>query len=69
MQTDFTASPFGAIIATALLEDYRFNRARPVSLFRVPAFIGHTKTVLPRGPFDLPVVRDGDADALTYRVL
>lgn len=67
-QTDFTASPFGAIIATAILEDYRFNRARPASLFMPPAFIGHNRTVLPRGPFDLPVKRDGDADAVIYRV-
>lgn len=37
------------------------DASAPVSL---PAW----RTVLPRGPFDLPVQRDGDVDAVTYRV-
>lgn len=28
-----------------------------------------SRTAFPRGPFDLPVRRDGDVDAITYRVV
>lgn len=32
MQTDFAAHPFLGIIAQQVLEDYRFARAKPVTL-------------------------------------
>jgi len=39
---------------------------------RQRVLIGHAlhdvRPAFPRGPFDLPVQRDGDADAVTYRV-
>lgn len=46
----------------------RIVRPMKITLAQPPAFIGHNRTTFPRGPFDLPVKRDGDADALTYRV-
>jgi len=46
----------------------RIVRPMKITLSQPPAFIGHNRTVLPRGPFDLPVKRDGDADAVTHRV-
>lgn len=62
---DFIAHPYGALIAAQILEDYRFGHARAVKL---PPIIGHSRTAFPRDLFDMPVKRDGEADAVTHRV-
>lgn len=69
---DFIAHPYGALIAAQVLEDFRFGLARDVTL-ALPAIIGHSrhnqiKPVFPRGEFDLPVIRDCEADAPLHRV-
>ncbi|MGA0540697.1 hypothetical protein [Neotabrizicola sp. VNH66] len=69
MAPDFIAHPYGAVIAAKILEDFRFGRAKPISLQAPPALpsvIGpcHNRTAYPRGPFDLPVIRDCEVDAV-----
>lgn len=64
MAPDFIAHPFGAVIAAQILEDYRFGRARPVTVFSAPALPAPPwpGTAYPRGAFDMPVIRDCEAD-------
>ncbi len=57
---DFTVHPFGAVICAQILDDYRFARAKDVTLSPAPS------TAFPRGPFDLPVIRDCEADGAQH---
>ena len=64
---DITTHPYGAVIAAQILEDFRFGIARDVTL-ALPAIIGHSRPAFQRGPFDMPAIRDCDADGALHRV-
>jgi hypothetical protein len=62
MHADFIAHPYAGIIAAQALDAMRSARARDVTLAAPLPALKRPGTAYPRGPFDLPVIRDCDAD-------